>query len=77
MKVKLIPVTVLYAARQRLGAENAKDTSRDKILEAATPMEIIGFYSGWILGDNSFGRVFAQYFSDMVNAEKRDKESTP
>jgi hypothetical protein len=75
MRIQLIPQTVLFAARQRLGADDAHDTSKDKILEASTPMEIIGFYSGWMLGDNAWGPAFAQYYIDMVNAEKRDKES--
>lgn len=75
MKIKLIPAGVLAGARQRLGAEHSQDTSQDRFIEKADPIQIIAWYSGWRLGHDDWGREIVQSYLDMINAIEKDKEA--
>ena len=51
MKIKNIPQHVLFAVRQRLGAETKNDTSKDAMIERLSPLDLTKKLCGWELGD--------------------------
>ena len=58
MKIELIPLNILEAVRQNLGAEDENDTSCDKQIETMTPLQLMEKYSAWHLGDSGWARDF-------------------
>jgi len=65
MKIKDIPLNILGAVRQNLGAENENDTSFDSQIENLELIEIIGKYSAWHLGDSGWGRDFIRIYEEL------------
>lgn len=72
MDVNKIPLSVLEAIRQRMDAEDENDTSKDKLIEQLTPLELVGKLSGWELGDESWGRKYVNIYNELVKSSGGD-----
>ena len=68
MKIELIPRNVLLAVRQNLGAEDENDTSYDNQIENMKPIDLVGKYSAWHLGDAGWGRDFVGIYIALNDA---------
>jgi len=55
-KIELLrELRILGDIRERLGANNEKDESRDATIESMDARELVATKYGWELGDNSWG----------------------
>ncbi len=54
--IKEIPMNILEAVRQNLGAEDENDTSFDSKIIEMDAIEIMSCWSAWHLGDRSWAR---------------------
>lgn len=66
--VKLLDEADLGDVRQRLGATDESDTSRDKRINAMTAEELVAAKSGWELGDDSWGESHVDIYRRLVAA---------
>jgi len=75
MKIELIPTRILTAVRQRLGASDENDNSMDKEIIAMTPKELISKWTGWVLGDESWGSMIINYYESLtiLSADLQEK----
>ena len=55
MEITKIPTRILFAVRQRIGAEDEHDTTHDSKITEMSPKELIAKWSGWTLGTDSWG----------------------
>lgn len=65
MDIDKINEVVLGAVRQRLGAKDEEDTSKDKIISKLTPEEITEKYCGWELGSESWGSTIINIYKEL------------
>lgn len=65
MEIEKIPIKVLYAVRQRLGAKDELDTSEDERIKTLSPKELIAKFTGWHLGDEDWGRIIIDYYDKL------------
>lgn len=69
MNVEKIPLSILGAVRQRLGADSEDDESKDKLVENLSPKELVAKYAGWHLGDEEWGRVLIAIYVQLKELE--------
>ena len=74
MKIENIPLSLLEAVRQRLGAKDENDNSIDLTIERLTPEELVAKWSGWHLGDEVWGRTIINYYNQLNGAINKEKE---
>lgn len=72
MKIDKIPLSILDAVRQRLGAEDENDTSFDEQIERLTPKELMAKWSGWHLGDEDWARMIINDYENLKKLENGD-----
>jgi hypothetical protein len=70
MKIKKIPENILDAVRQRLGADDENDTSRDQLIEKMTPKELMAKWSGWHLGYEDWGNEIINKYEHLKKLEQ-------
>lgn len=52
--------------RQRLGASDENDTSRDEQINAMTAEQLVAKKSGWEIGDESWGASYIEIYRQLV-----------
>lgn len=52
--------------RQRLGAKDENDTSRDERINQMTAEELVAKKSGWELGDESWAESYVEIYRQLV-----------
>jgi len=60
---------ILGCVRERLGAENAEDESKDAKIKRMTPHEFVGAWSGWKFGDESWAGSFIRVIELAYDTE--------
>lgn len=56
---------ILGAVRSNLGAKADDDTSYDHIINQATTAQIMGYWTGWEIGDRGWGRQAAHIYEEL------------
>ena len=64
---KLEQVGILGDVRQRLGADDKNDTSKDNRINAMDSSELVAKWSGWNLGDEGWWNTMKYYFDELEN----------
>jgi len=72
MKINKIPLNILDAVRQNLGAEDEKDTSQDSNIEKMSPIELMECWSAWNLGDKSWASEIIGSYNYLKELEKEN-----
>jgi len=72
MRIDKIPLNVLDAVRQRLGAEDENDTEFDGRIEKMSPRELMAKWSGWHLGDEDWAHEIIGTYENLKKLEKED-----
>ena len=62
---KLRGVGRLGDIRQRLGAKDGADESRDERINGMSPIELVGSWTGWTLGDEYWGRAVVRMYQAL------------
>ena len=62
---------ILGDVRQRMGADNEKDTAFDDEIRQMTPDQIAEKWCGWNLGDESWARTILSIVRDAEEAEEK------
>ena len=75
MKIENIPPSLLGAVRQRLGADDESDDSKDARIKRMSSIELVGAYSGWEIGGDSWGRKFVGIYLHLEEISKQEKET--
>lgn len=66
MKIdKLARIGILGDVRQRCGAKTPDDKSRDRLIEEMSAEEVVATWTGWILGDESWGRKIIGMYKEL------------
>lgn len=66
---KLKQIGILGDVRQRLGAENESDDSMDDKVNRLTNSQLVGAWSGWNLGDESWWTDMKRYFYKLESLD--------
>lgn len=59
-------VGILDDVRERLGASDENDTSFDHKIERMNPEQMVAKWSGWELGDESWGTTIIDYYKQII-----------
>lgn len=70
MKIENIPQNILEAVRQRIGASDKDDSSKDATIVQMSSMELVKKYSGWELGDEHCGGLFVGAYLQLEAQKK-------
>lgn len=62
---KLTKVGILGDIRQRLGANDENDTSKDSRINKMDNSELLELWSGWRLGDGSWWTTMKRYYDEL------------
>lgn len=66
MKIEKIKNTgILGAVRQRMGADDENDTSKDNRIEQLSPEDCVAKWAGWYLGDESWATTIIHYYTEL------------
>ena len=68
--LKLRDLGILGDVRQRLGAAGEFDKSEDSRIEAMPPNQLVGLWSGWNLGDESWAEDIIKMYEELGGAVK-------
>ena len=71
----LASLGILGDIRQRLGAENPDDVSRDKVIEKMSPEDAVSTWCGWTLGDEGWGQKIIGLYKSLSEAKKELENS--
>lgn len=69
--VKILNEADLGDIRQRLGAKDENDPSRDLRINSMTAEELVAAKSGWELGDESWAESYIEIYRQLVAAGVR------
>ena len=70
MNINKIPLSNLDAIRQRLGAKDGDDTSKDHLIEKMSPLELTMKWTGWHLGDEEWASAIIGIYNQFKELEK-------
>jgi len=73
MDVEKIPLPVLEAVRQRLGADSVDDITFDEKIAKMSPKKLMIEWSGWHLGDGSWGGNIIAMYEQLKELEKEEE----
>jgi hypothetical protein len=59
--------------RQRLGAKDESDASRDHRINKMSATEIVRTYAGWHLGDGSWGGQILGLYKELIRRDVADE----
>ena len=65
--IEMIPMNILGAIRQNLGAEDENDTSQDSRIEKFSPQELMVLWCRWHLGHGGWA-------DDIINGYRKLEE---
>lgn len=68
---------ILGDIRQRLGASDEKDTSRDSRIESMNPRMLTAIAFGWELGDDNWGYQIIDMYEALKEDLKDDSDIDP
>jgi hypothetical protein len=74
MKIEHIPKEILSAVRQRLGADDENDPSKDSIVEKMNAKQLLMEWSGWKLGDVYWARYIIEIYEQLNKIEHNVRE---
>lgn len=62
---KLEGLGILGDVRERLGAKDGEDTLFDERINSMSARELIGEYTGWVLGSSSWADTILDIFAEL------------
>ena len=73
MKIDAIPLNILDAVRQRLGADDENDTSFDEKIKKMSSRDLVAKWSGWHLGDESWAYTIIGMYETLKVLERKEE----
>ena len=72
-KIELLrEMRILGDIRERLGAKDSHDESRDGVIEMLSPRDLVATKFGWELGDNSWGYNIIDMYLEITKELEND-----